>query len=95
MIVVLLALAGIASAVLLGLAIAAFLRRRTRSYLLVALALVALVARTVVGGGGAAALLTPELHHTIEHALDVVMAALVIGAVIYARTVDPGAGDRS
>lgn len=92
---VLLVLAGVASAVLLGLAVAAFVQRRSRPYLLVALALGALVARTIVGGSGAIAVVSPEVHHTLEHALDVVMAALVIGAVVFARRIRPTVGDRS
>jgi hypothetical protein len=69
------------TAVVAGLAIAAFVRRRSRPYLLVALALSSLVARTVVGFAGYADLLGPNLHHELEHALDVTMAALVIAAV--------------
>lgn len=88
-----LAVAGIASALLLGLALATFARRRTRPYLFVALAIASLVARTLVGGGGATAVLAPDLHHLIEHGLDVAMAALVIGAVLYARTAEPDRGD--
>lgn len=92
---VVLAVAGVASAILLGLALATFARRRSRSYLLVALALGALVARTVVGGGGAVAILSPEVHHLIEHGLDVAMAALVVGAVLYAREARPDGGESS
>lgn len=81
-----LALAGLGSAAVLALALAALVRRRSRSYLLVALALSALLARTAVaalsmtGGLGAGA------HHALEHGLDVVMAALVIAAVYDARS---------
>ena len=89
---VLLAAAGLASALLLGLGLAAYARRRSRSYLLVVLALGALLARTLVAAGAEAGVLSTAVHHLAEHGLDVVMAALVVGAVVYVRTVEPGQG---
>jgi ABC-type spermidine/putrescine transport system permease subunit II len=86
--VVVLAVAGLGAAVLLGLALAAFLQRQSRPYLLVALALAALLARTVVASLSIGGWLSGTEHHLVEHALDVVMAAFVIGAVYYARSVD-------
>lgn len=77
----LLTLGAALTAVVAGLAIAAFVRRRSRPYLLVALALSTLVARTATGIAGYATVVGPELHHFLEHTLDVVMAALVIAAV--------------
>ncbi len=85
-----LALAGVASAVVVGLALAAFVRRRSRSYLLVTLALAAVLARTGVAAVTLAGGMSDGDHHLIEHGLDVVMAALVVAAVYYARTVKPG-----
>lgn len=90
------------TAVVAGLAVAAFVRRRSRPYLFVALALTTLVARTVAGFAGYADFLDPAHHHLLEHALDVVMAALVIAAVYLvgtARGAEPAAaradgGDR-
>jgi transketolase C-terminal domain/subunit len=76
-----LTLAGLASAGLLGLGLAAFLRRRTRPYLLVALALGTLFARSLVAAASMTALLDVTSHHFLEHALDVAMAALVVAAV--------------
>jgi ABC-type spermidine/putrescine transport system permease subunit II len=81
------ALASLAAAVLAGLGLAAYVRRRSRPYLLVALALAALLARGVVGALAIAGQLGPGSHHLIEHGLDAVMAALVIGAVYWARPV--------
>lgn len=90
--VVVLTLAAASTAVVAGLGIAAFVRRRSRSYLLVALALSALVARTAVGVGAYVAFLGADAHHLLEHGLDVAMAALVVAAVFLVRRTDPGDG---
>ncbi|MEF8857462.1 MAG: hypothetical protein V5A38_00840 [Halolamina sp.] len=89
---VLLTLGAALTAVVAGLAVAAFVRRRSRPYLLVAMALVSLVARTAVGLAGYAEMVSPELHHQLEHALDIVMSALVIAAVylVGSSTADNG-----
>jgi hypothetical protein len=77
----LLTLGAALAAIVAGLAVAAFVRRRSRPYLLVALALSTLVARAGLGLAEYATVVGPERHHLFEHALDVVMAALVIAAV--------------
>jgi hypothetical protein len=82
----LLTLGAALTAVVAGLAVAAFVRRRSRPYLLVALALLSLVARSAVGFAGYADLVSPVHHHQLEHAFDVVMAALVIAAVYLVET---------
>jgi Kef-type K+ transport system membrane component KefB len=82
--IALLALAGLAAATLLGLALAGFARRRSRSYLLLALA--TLLARVAVATAAMGGLLADPDHHLAEHVLDVLMAALVIGAVYTARS---------
>jgi purine-cytosine permease-like protein len=87
--VVVLAFAGLSSAVVVGLALAAFLQRRSRPYLLILLALATLLARTAVPGLEFLQLVSPTEHHILEHALDVVMAALVIAAVYNARSTSP------
>jgi hypothetical protein len=89
----LLAVAGLAAATLLGLALAGFARRRSRPYLLVALALATLLARVGVASAAMAGLLVDADHHLAEHVLDVLMAALVIGAVYTARSARRRAGD--
>lgn len=81
----LLALAGLGSAGVMGLALAALVRRRSWPYLLVTLALVTLLARTGVAVASMWLLLPAGTHHLLEHALDVLMAALVIAAVLTAR----------
>lgn len=82
-----LVLAAVGSAVLLGLGLAAFLRRGSGSYLLIVLALAALAARTAVATLAMTNMMSPTGHHLLEHALDVVLVALVIAAVYYARRV--------
>jgi hypothetical protein len=84
--------------VLLGLGLAALLRRRSWSYLLVALALAALFARVSVAALSVAGMFGPTQHHLVEHSLDAVMVALVVAAVYHARSIqreigtDPGTG---
>ncbi len=85
--VALLALAGVGSAVLVGLALAALVRRRSRSYLLVTLALGTLLARTGVAALSLTGALAEGSHHLLEHGLDAAMAALVVAAVYDARRV--------
>jgi len=80
-----LALAGLGSAVMIGLALAALVRRQSWSYLLVTLALATLLGRTAVAAGSMSGVVSTASHHTLEHLLDVLMAALVIAAVYTAR----------
>ncbi len=80
-----LAAAAVLASLVFGVALAALARRRSGSYLLVALALGTLLARTLVGALTMGAALDPDLHHVLEHGLDVVMAGLVIAAVAVAR----------
>lgn len=83
-----LVVAAVSSAFLLGLAFAAFARRRSGPYLLIALAVATLAARTLVAGFVYFEVFAPESHHLAEHALDVLMVGLVIGAVYYTRTAE-------
>ena len=75
------------TAVLLGLAIGAFIQRQSRPYLLIVAALAALVGRSTVAGVTVTGLFSPAEHHFLEHGLDVVLVALVIVAVYHSRTV--------
>lgn len=81
-------LSAVAGAVLCGLAAAAYRQRRTRPYLLIALALTALFARPLVALLSGFALVSAPTHHLLEHALDTLFVVLVLGAVYYARTVE-------
>lgn len=83
--IALLAVAGVGAAILVGLGLAAFARRGSRPYLLVVLALATLLARTALGALSVTRTLSLADHHTLEHVLDVAMAALVIAAVYTAR----------
>lgn len=83
--VVVLVAAAIGGVLLLGLALAAYRQRRSRSYLLIALAIAALFTRTMVASLSMIDLLPGTEHHLLEHALDIAMIAFVIGAVYYAR----------
>lgn len=87
-------IAGLLAAILLGLGIAVFVRRRSRSYLLIALALLALFARSVVAGGRLLGIIAQGPHHLLEHGLDIIMAALVVAAVYYARSIEQSQGSR-
>lgn len=80
---------GIGAATLFGLALAALLRRQSRPYILVAMAFLALLGRSLVAALALLGWLSVESHHTFEHGLDVAMVALVVGAVYYARTTVP------
>ena len=82
----LIVLAGLAAAVLVSLGLVAFSRRQSYSYLLVVLALGTLLCKALAGGFTIVGILPTDLHHTVEHGLDFVMALLLIAAVYYART---------
>ena len=86
----LLVVGGLGAALVAGLALAALARRRSVPYLLVALAVLTVLVRAVVGvvslGGG----LDASVHHLVEHGLDVVMVALVVAAVVTARRATAG-----
>jgi hypothetical protein len=85
--VVAVTVAGLGAATLFGIALAAFVRRRSRPYLLLVAAFAALLARSAVAAASLSGLLSPAAHHVLEHGLDAVLVALVVAAVYYARTV--------
>lgn len=92
---ILLVVGALGAASVLGLALAAFVQRRSWPYLLVALALGTLLARVVAGIGYTQGGLSPEAHHLLEHGLDVAMAALVIAAVASGHQApNPTGGER-
>ncbi|MFC7129873.1 DUF7471 family protein [Haloferax chudinovii] len=85
-------LAGVSSVTLAALGVAVFLRRRTRSHLLVALALLAFASRAAVAALTLTGVLSEFDHHVVEHLLDLAMAGLVLAAIYYARSIEREAG---
>ncbi len=78
----LLALSAVGALIVFSLAAAAFHRRKSLPYLLITAALGALVLRPIVGAGTVLGHVPMGVHHTIEHLLDVVIAAFLIAAVL-------------
>jgi len=79
----------LASGFILALALVVFARRRSWSYLLVTLALGTLLVRTGFGLLNVRGTIAPVPHHIVEHGLDVVTVALLLGAVYLARGFEP------
>lgn len=84
-----LAIGALASTAIIGISIRALARRRTWPYLLVTFALTMLLGRTLFGVFSLGGTMDPAAHHLIEHGMDVATAALLVGAILAARTVDP------
>ncbi|RLM54065.1 hypothetical protein DVK02_11605 [Halobellus sp. Atlit-31R] len=78
-------LAGVGTLVVFLLGVAAYARRRAFHYLLITLALGALVVRTGVGLATVYGLVPMTIHHLLGHALDFLVAALVLYAVYSTR----------
>lgn len=73
-------LAGIGTVSIFCLGLAAYRQRRSSRYLLVTLALGALVLRTIVGWGTALCVVPMTTHHLLEHGLDFFVAATLLYA---------------
>ena len=84
---ILVTIAAMGTALLLGVAFAALVRRQSRPYLLLVAAFTALLGRSVVAGFSMFGMLSLTTHHLFEHGMDVLLVALVVAAVYYARTV--------
>ena len=84
---ILVTIAAMGTALLLGVAFAALVRRQSPPYLLLVAAFTALLGRSVVAGFSMFGMLSPTTHHLFEHGMDVLLVALVVAAVYYARTV--------
>lgn len=80
--------AGLGTTVLFAVSLAAYRRRRRAQYRVIALAVGALLARSVVGAGTVLGVVPMPVHHLLAHSLDFLIAALVLYAV-YAHA--PGA----
>lgn len=81
-----LALATIGTGFVFILALLAYLRRRSISYLLVALAVAALFVRSILGFGTALGYVSMGTHHVVEHGLDFLIAVCVLTAVYLTGT---------
>jgi len=64
----------------------AFYQRRTKSYLFIAVAFSTFLGKTSAGLAYLMGWMDAGMHHSLEHALDVAMMALVLAAVYYAST---------
>jgi len=75
------AVAGIGTGILFLVSLIAYRRRRSSQYLLISVAVGALLARSVVGAGTVLGYVPMPVHHFLEHSLDFLIAALVLYAV--------------
>lgn len=74
-------LAGIGTTGLFLVSIYAYFQRRTSRYLLIVVALGALVSRTVIGLGTILGVVPMTVHHLASHSLDFLIAAVVLYGV--------------
>lgn len=74
-------IAGVGTGVLFVVSLIAYHRRRTRQFLLISVAVGALLARTIVGAGTVLGYVPMWAHHFVEHSLDFFIAAVVLYAV--------------
>lgn len=86
-------IAGVLSAIVFGISAAAFLRRRSVAYLLLTIAFGLLFARSAVGFASFTGMILDGTHHLLEHAIDALVAAVVIAAVYYARQAEQRAAN--
>lgn len=92
LLVAVLAVAALVSGLIMALGLAAFARRRSWSYFLVTLALATLLIRTLFGVLSVNGILGASSHHLLEHGLDILAVALLLGAVYAARTTELAGG---
>ncbi|QLG61541.1 DUF7471 family protein [Halorarum salinum] len=74
-------LAGLGTTMLFLVSVVAYRQRRTSRYLLVAVALAALVVRTGIGLGTMLGFVPMTVHHLASHSLDFLIAAAILYAV--------------
>ncbi|MGZ0747231.1 MULTISPECIES: DUF7471 family protein [unclassified Haloparvum] len=83
-----LVIAGLGSAALVALASVAVLRRRSWSHSFVAIALGALLTRSLLGSMIVGGHISHGTHHLLEHLLDAFITGLLFAAIYTARTVE-------
>lgn len=66
----------------------AYRRRRTTSYLFVALAFLLFLLKSVLGGISVAVSVDVVVHHLLEHGFDFAIAMLLLGAIYSSRSQD-------
>lgn len=81
LLLVTLVLAGAGTTVLFVFGAVASYRRRSTTYLLITLAIGALVVKTAVGAGTAFGVVPMGLHHLLTHGLDLLIAVLLLAAI--------------
>lgn len=84
------ALAGLGTTILFLLGAVAYYRRRSLPYLLIAVSMGALAARSIVGFGTVMGVVPMGAHHLIEHGLDFLIAVLLLAAITTSGTVGMG-----
>lgn len=84
-----LVVAGLGSGVLVALSFTALVRRRSWPYFLVTLAIGSLMLRSFLGVVMVGGYLSPDIHHLLEHFLDVLTIVLLFSAIYVARTANP------
>lgn len=82
-------LAGIGTVLVFCLGLVAYRRRRSREYLLLTLALGALVVRTIVGWGTVVGAVPMVVHHILEHGLDFTIAVIILYTAYRSRSEPP------
>ena len=85
---VVLALSALTTGLLCLAGVIAYRRRGSRVYLLVTLALAALVAQPVLGGLAMVGAVSPATHHTLEHGADAIIVLLILGAAYCTRSME-------
>lgn len=75
------AIAGLGTGVLFVVSLIAYTRRRNRQFLLISIAVGALLARSIIGAGTVLGVVPMLTHHFLEHSLDFFIAAVILYAV--------------
>lgn len=73
--------AGVGTGLLFLVSLVAYRRRQSAQYALIAVAVGALLTRSVVGAGTVLGVVPMPVHHFLEHSLDFLIAAVVLYAV--------------
>lgn len=85
--------AGIGTVLLFYFGLITYYRRRSREYLLLTLALGALVLRTIIGLGTVVGVVPMVFHHILDHGLDFIIVSLILYTVYRSRSTHPTVSD--